>query len=137
MTIEDLFGTLQQSIIIVWRYHLNTNNMDKHTILNDYYEDMPELVDSLIETWMGVQGRKVHIFNNILTDKYDNPIDFLKKLREIGKQGYFLLKNENELVSKLDDVMGLIDSTLYKLQELTEKMHYKSLSDFLQESVEE
>ena len=57
ITIEQLFGTLQQSVVSTWRKHLRTAKYAKHMALNDFYEDMPEKVDALIEAWMGVNGK--------------------------------------------------------------------------------
>ena len=57
ITIEQLFGTLQQSVVSTWRKHLRTAKYAKHIALNEFYEDMPEKVDALIEAWMGVNGK--------------------------------------------------------------------------------
>ena len=129
MTIGEYFGTLQQSVIETWREHLKTSNYDVHVILNDFYEDMPEKVDALIEAWMGVNGRKIKSYDNILQSKNMNTLSYLKELRRVVKQGYALMNGEAELEAKLDDIVELIDSTLYKVKELSENKFMKSLKD--------
>lgn len=134
MTIEELFGTLQQSVVSAWRKHLRTAKYAKHIALNDFYEDMPEKVDALIEAWMGVNGKKIKSYDNILQSKNMNTLTYLKELRKIVKQGYALMNGEAELEAKLDDIVELIDSTLYKVKELNENK-FVDLKDFINESL--
>jgi hypothetical protein len=134
MTIEELFGTLQQSVVSTWRKHLRTAKYSKHMALNDFYEDMPEKVDALIEAWMGVNGKKIKSYDNILQSKNMNTLAYLKELRKVVKQGYALMNGEAELEAKLDDIAELIDSTLYKVKELSENK-VVDLKDFINESL--
>lgn len=135
MTIEELFGTLQQSVVAGWRKHLRTAKYSKHMALNDFYEEMPDKVDALIEAWMGVNGRKIKSYDNILQSKNMNTLSYLKELRKVVKQGYALMNGEAELEAKLDDIVELIDSTLYKVKELNENKIMKNLKDYINESL--
>ena len=133
MTIEELFGTLQQSVVSSWRKHLVTDKYSNHMALDEFYKEMPELVDSLIEDWMGVNG-KVTGFKNLLNDSEKmSAIDYLKKLKKIVNDGRSLMK-EKELEADLDSIASQINSTLYKLKELKENM---GLSKYLKNSINE
>lgn len=134
MTIEELFGTLQQSVVATWRKHLRTAKYSKHTALNDFYEEMPEKVDALIEAWMGANGKKIKSYDNILKSKNMNTLSYLKELRKVVKQGYELMNGEKELEALLDDIVELIDSTLYKVKELNENK-FMDLKDFINEAL--
>jgi hypothetical protein len=136
ITIEQLFGTLQQSVVATWRKHLRTAKYAKHIALNDFYEDMPEKVDALIEAWMGANGRKIKGFENILQSANMNTLTYLKELKKVAKQGYELMGENEELVSLLDDIMELINSTLYKVKELNESVNV-NLSDYINEALNE
>lgn len=136
MTIEELFGTLQQSVVAVWRKHLRTHKYSKHVALNDFYEEMPEKVDALIEAWMGANGKKVNGFDNIIVSKNMGTLKYLKELKSIVKQGYPLMNGDPELEALLDDIAELIDSTLYKVKELDES-EVISLSDYVNEALNE
>lgn len=120
ITIEQLFGTLQQSVVATWRKHLRTAKYSKHVALNEFYEEMPELVDALIEAWMGANGRKIKGYENILQSSNMNTLAYLKELKKVVNQGYDLMNENEELKSHLDDIMELINSTLYKVKELNE-----------------
>ena len=137
ITIEQLFGTLQQSVVSTWRKHLRTAKYAKHMALNDFYEEMPEKVDALIEAWMGVNGKKIKGYENILQSANMNTLTYLKELKKIAKQGYELMSGEKELEALLDDIVELIDSTLYKVKELDESETLIDLSDYINEALNE
>lgn len=135
MTIEELFGTLQQSVVAGWRKHLRSAKYGKHIALQEFYEEMPDKVDDLIEAWMGAHGRKISNYVNIISSTNMNTLAYLKELRKVTKQGYALMNGEAELEALLDDIVELIDSTLYKVKELSEGEKIKDLKDFINESL--
>ena len=134
MTIEELFGTLQQAVVGSWRKHLRTAKYGKHEALDEFYKEMPEKVDALIEAWMGAHGKKIGNFENILKSANYNTLSYLKELKKICKQGYDLLDENEELEGLLDDIVNLINSTLYKVKELSESTLI-DLKDYLTESI--
>lgn len=134
MTIEELFGTLQQSTVASWRKHLRTAKYAKHEALDEFYKEMPEKVDALIEGWMGAHGKKVKGFDNILQSSNMNTLKYLGELKRVCKEGYGLLGDNDELKSLMDDIVNLINSTLYKVKELSENKII-SLVDYINESL--
>ena len=134
MTIEELFGTLQMSTVATWRKHLRTAKYGKHEALDEFYKEMPEKVDSLIEAWMGAHGKKVGAFQNVLSSSNLNTLKYLGELKRVCKEGYSLMGDNDELKSLLDDIVNQINSTLYKVKELSESS-MKSLSDYVMEAL--
>ena len=134
MTIEELFGTLQMSVVATWRKHLRSAKYGKHMALDEFYKEMPEKVDDLIEAWMGAHGKKIGAFQNILSSSNMNTLKYLNELKRVCKEGYSLLGDKDELKSLMDDIVNLINSTLYKVKELSE-CTVKDLKDFLNESI--
>lgn len=134
MTVEELFGTLQQSVVGSWRKHLRTAKYGKHEALDEFYKEMPEKVDALIEAWMGANGKKIGDFENLLKSANYNTLSYLKELKKICKQGYSILGDNDELKSLLDDIVNLINSTLYKVKELSESSVI-DLKDYLNEAL--
>lgn len=135
MTIEELFGTLQMSVVSGWRKHLRSAKYGNHKALQEFYEEMPEKVDGLIEAWMGAHGKKVGNFTNIINSGNLNTLSYLKELKKVCKEGYALMGENDELKSLLDDIVNLINSTLYKVKELSESTI--GLVDFIKESLNE
>lgn len=137
-SVEELFGTLQQSIVAEWRKHLQTSKYSKHMALDEFYKDMPDLVDDLIEAYVGHTGTKVEDFKNVLKAEDLNALEYLEELHEICQSGYDLLPEDApELKSALDAIKEKIDSVMYKVRELKENQssHMKSLSEYLKESL--
>lgn len=134
MNISELFGTLQQSVVGNWRKHLKTSKYSDHMALDEFYKEMPEKVDKLIEDWMGVNGKKVEDYKNVLPEKEYDVLDYLKELKEITVEGRKLLNGVPELESDMDDVAGLIDSTMYKIKELSENKKFTNIKDYLTEA---
>ena len=137
-SVEELFGTLQQSIVAEWRKHLQTSKYSKHMALDEFYKDMPDLVDDLIEAYVGHTGKKVEDFKNVLKAEDLNALEYLEELHEICQSGYDLLPEDApELKSAVDAIKEKIDSVMYKVRELKENQssHMKSLSEYLKESL--
>ena len=131
MTIEEFFGTLQESITAEWRKHLQTNKYSAHMALDGFYKEMPEKVDALIEAYQA-DNDVVKNYKNVLDEGMD-ALEYLEELKKLTKEGRELLKS-SELESLTDDILGLIDSTIYKLKHLKESL---SLTDFLIEHITE
>ena len=125
MKIEELFGTLQQATVASWRKHLRTAKYAKHEALDEFYKELPEKVDALIEGYMGAHGKKITKFDNILKSSNMNTLKYLQELKKVCKQGYDLL----------DDIVNLINSTLYKVKELSESHSYPDLADYINEAL--
>ena len=136
MTIEEYFGTLQQSFVEIWKNHLQTSKYAAHKALNEYYDEITDCVDGLIEAWQGING-KTGDLKNTLDTKFDDPIPYLEALKKFTKEGRedLISKDDTELWSTVDDILNLIDSTLYKLKELKENNGIKSLKDFIIEQL--
>ena len=137
MKIEELFGTLQQAVVGSWRKHLRTAKYGKHEALDEFYKEMPEKVDALIEAWMGANGKKIGGFENLLKSANYNTLSYLNELKKVCKQGYDLLDENEELEGLLDDIVNLINSTLYKVKELAESHSYPDLADYILEALVE
>lgn len=116
--VEEYFGTLMQSVVECWKAHLMTESYAQHMALNEYYTQMPEKIDALIELYQGVNGKLKSFKNNILLDSYKNVIEYVDALHKFVHDRYDTFGKDSESQSALDDILTLIDSTLYKLKEL-------------------
>lgn len=134
--IGEYLGTIQGSMTDTWKKHLKTNKYSKHIALNEFYDEVIELVDALIEEYQGIYGIVDDLTNIMDTDDKMDAIDYLKTLREFTIDGreQFIDEKDTELWSDIDAILSLIDSTVYKLENLVEG-ETKSLRDFLIESL--
>lgn len=133
MTVEEFFGTLQESVVMTWRKHLKTKKYSSHMALDEYYKEAPELIDALIEGWQGTHD-KVEDYVNLLKGKeFDTAVDYLTELRKITKEGRELM-DSSELESDTDAILSLIDGVIYKLKELKDDFNI-NLSDYIRDKV--
>ena len=133
-----LAAVLQDSVLHSWKLHLKAKKHSVHVILEEYYDDALDMVDALIEHYQGTCQCDI-IDTNIVPDivKSDEPFTYFTNLKD------YLLNFINfdnftektlELKSDIDDILRLIDSTLYKLGHLTESK-IKSFAAFVYEDL--
>lgn len=135
MTIEEYFGTLLQSVTEAHKKHLMVGKYSDHIALNEFYDEMPELVDTLIEHYQGTNG-KVEDYKNTIEAEGMDAVEYLEQLLTFTKEGKEeLFDDDSALLSDVDDIIGQITSTLYKLKELGESRGMRSLASYLMESL--
>ena len=133
--IGELFGTLQQSVVAEWRKHLQTGKYSKHMALDEFYKDMPEAVDDLIEAYQGHNSVKVEDYKNIIDATEYDALGYLEALHDMIHESKYLLEG-SELLSLLDECLSIIDSTMYKLRELKESTEsVSSLRSYIKEQL--
>ena len=117
--IEEFFGTLQQSTVEAWKKHLKVSKKSEHETLNDFYEDIVDVVDSLIEDYMSIHG-KVEDYVNLLSEKEMTALEYIETLREFTRESAdeLLDEDDTELFSDIDNILSVMDTAIYKLKEL-------------------
>jgi flagellar biosynthesis/type III secretory pathway chaperone len=98
-------------------FHLQTPSFAEHKALNDYYDEIVELVDGLIESYQGKYGiiREYVSFPLLnYTDK-NQVVAYFEQLNQIIEQ----LRQDNDdsyIQNQIDGIVELVQSTLYKLK---------------------
>lgn len=132
-----LAAVLQDSVLYSWKLHLKAKKYSVHVILEEYYDEALDLVDGLIEHYQGVCNCDVIDLNiDIDMVKSNEPYTYFTDLKNyVLKFINFdnFCENSLEIKSDIDDILRLIDSTLYKLSHLTES-NIKSFEEFVYES---
>lgn len=112
-------GTLMQSRNQAHIYHLQVQGMGSyaaHKALNNYYEDIIDLIDGIAESYQGRYGI-ITGYKMADTIREDNNarmyFDGLGKFVEtVRKQ----LPQDSYLQNQVDEVVALIEGTKYKLK---------------------
>jgi DNA-binding ferritin-like protein len=113
--VGELILTLLHSATNTHILHWQSKSYAEHKALGTFYEELPELVDSLVEA---IQGR------------YDTTIEFpatyhvpastgkreLHDLSEYFEEKRAILPQDSEIQNLADSIQELIDSTLYLLR---------------------
>lgn len=115
------FTTIINSVSIAHSYHLKTHRHRDHVALQEYYEDMPDAIDSLVELYQGVYG-VVETGCCELSDEDMSEVDYFRALRSyviVGRTN-FIHEEDTEMWSAVDDILAIIDTLLYKLTAFNE-----------------
>jgi len=108
-----LFNTLRWSATQTHLWHFQTEILAEHKTLNSYYEEIINLMDSFIETYIGHYGRPSTQPFNFKLEDYKEPFN-----NQEGNQIYNHLKEvfividtirQNEKVRDLSDLKNIID----------------------------
>lgn len=110
--ISTLLGSREQAHI----FHLQTQSYAAHKALQGYYEDIVDLIDTYVEACQGRYGiitgytPATQIYEEDATLKYfTGLLTFVDQIRgELPQNG--------ELNNTVDEISGLIASTVYKLK---------------------
>ena len=113
----DMIATLLHSQTQVHIFHLQTKTYSEHKALQNYYEGIDGLVDSIVESYQG----KYEIITGYKTNKTvdykstEQVISYFKELDENIEKNRTSVK-ESYIQNQIDTVQELIYSTLYKLR---------------------
>jgi hypothetical protein len=112
--VSTLFASRTQAHI----FHLQTDSFAAHKALNKYYDEIVDLIDSFVEGYQGKHGI-VGGYSNVSLQEYQNSEgiiayftlldNYIAKTRQIVCQDSFLQ-------NVIDEIVALINSTLYKLK---------------------
>lgn len=95
-------------------FHWNTDSFSKHMALGTYYDEVVDLVDDLVEAYMGCY-EQIKTFPNV----YHQPkeaVKYMESLKNFVDDARKDLPQETQIQNIIDEIAQLIDSTLYKLR---------------------
>jgi hypothetical protein len=98
--------------------HWQTKSFAQHMALGEFYTELPELIDALVEATQGATGKIIQF----PTDYYppaESGLQELTELREYFVENRSVMPPDSEIQNLLDNIGDQIDSTLYKLRFLS------------------
>lgn len=113
---ESFAQTLLHSATCAHIQHWQTTSYAEHKALQKYYEQMPDLVDALVETYMGRNGIVGKFEPEFYIEK--NPLKYMKALLKYVDETRKDLPKDSEIQNQVDTITDLINSTIYKLENL-------------------
>lgn len=111
-TATILFHARQQAHF----WHLDTKSFAEHKALEGFYTEILDLIDKLLEVYMG-KGRRIDFGNVRMTFhgyNRDKMIEYLKKIsRYVNRAKKSLRESDGDLANIMDEILGLTNKTLY------------------------
>jgi len=112
----ELLITLLNAATIGHVLHLRSRSYSEHKALQKFYQELPDLVDSVIEAWQGRNGELVEYPDQLCEySQHDDALVFVMYLKMVLEENRGVLGGASEIQNLVDEVAALIDSTLYKL----------------------
>ena len=109
-------STLLHSATNTHFFHWSTNSYSQHKALGKYYDEIVDLIDDLLEAYMGCY-EQIKSFPSTYHQPKE-PVKYLESLKSFVDAARQDLPQETQLQNIIDEIAQLIDSTLYKLKNL-------------------
>lgn len=116
---EEVISKLLHSRTQSHIFHLQSNSFSQHNALNEYYDDIVDLIDELVESYQGEFGviKNYQNYDLKMLENEEQVINFFKEVtndvEELRK-----VSDDSFLKGRLDEVVELLNSTIYKLENL-------------------
>jgi hypothetical protein len=109
-------GTLMQSRNQAHIFHLQTPSFAAHKALQEYYEEIVELVDGLVESYQGRYGiLRGYKMEGIIKED-DSAVTYFEGLCKFVEIIRTKVPQDSYIQNEIDNVVNLIESTKYKLK---------------------
>ena len=98
-------------------FHLQTKSFAEHNALQDYYDGIDDLVDTLIESYQGEFGI-IENYKSFKVESYqdtDQVLAYLDMILNLVKKGRESIESTH-LQNILDEIITLVTKTMYKLK---------------------
>ena len=118
-TVGEFIGTLLHSATITHFMHLQVigeGSNAKHMALAAYYEGIVDLVDSVAETVQGCEQTIIIGYPKSFTGTYGDPLAYMESLKQFVDVNRESVSEQSNVQNEIDNIVTLIDSTIYKLK---------------------
>lgn len=114
--LAKFLGTLMSSRNQAHIFHLQTPSFAAHKALEDYYDGIIDLIDSYAEMAQGRYGiiKGYQMPTQLFED--DSAVKYFMGLQKFVDTVRQTLPQDGELNNTVDEISGLISSTIYKLK---------------------
>lgn len=114
----ELISTLLLAAAQVHVLHLTNPSFAKHKALNELYDGLPDIIDSIAES-MQADGILTGYNQSITINQTLDLIAYVEELRTYLKNNRQAVSTESYVQNQIDSLLELINSTLYKLKYLS------------------
>jgi len=113
-------STLMASRTQAHIFHLQTPSFAAHKALNEYYENIVDIIDGLVESYQGKYGI-ITGYVNVAIQEYqscDGIKMYFTTLCALIEKSRSMIAQDSYIQNQIDEVVAEINSLLYKLKYL-------------------
>lgn len=111
---SEFIATLLHSSTVTHFMHLSTDSYSVHKALGKYYVQIIDLADAFAEAFQG-RYKKIKSYPDDFHSGKD-PVKYLQSLQKFVDGARADLPQDSELQNIIDEIVSLIDKTLYRLK---------------------
>ena len=114
----QFIGTLLHSATVTHFKHWLVTGVGSdaaHRALGDYYDEIVELVDSLLESIQGAYDELVEPYPPSFDNSPLEPLGYMRALRQYVRTQRAGLPQDSEIQNEIDSIATLINHTVYRL----------------------
>jgi hypothetical protein len=112
---SEFFSQVRQSATMMHYFHLTTPLYSAHVASKEFYDGLIPLIDQFIESFSGRYGR-LETYVPVKMQPADGLSIAISLLQWIDANRQFIT-DDSELQNIVDEITGLINSTIYKLRD--------------------
>jgi DNA-binding ferritin-like protein len=119
--IAEFVSVLFNSATVAHYKHLQVNGPGAdaaHRALGDYYEKIPDLVDTVVEGIQGAYDILIERYPPMMVANNDEPLEYIQQLRQYVKDCRTDLPQDSEIQNDVDAIASLLNKTCYRLKNL-------------------
>ena len=110
-------STLLHSATLTHLMHFKSKSYSEHVALGAYYDEIPELVDGLVESIQGAYETIIDPYPAMFGNgNNDDPLAYMISLRNYVRDYRQQMPQDNEIQNEIDNVANLLNATVYKLK---------------------
>lgn len=114
-----LLMVLLHSATIAHVLHWKTPSFSIHKALGKYYQQMPDLTDTLAESLFGKYSTITDFEDHFMME--DSPLQYMTEIQDYVTSQRKLIAQDSEIQNSVDAVMELLNTTVYKLRQFSEE----------------
>jgi hypothetical protein len=114
--IGTFVSTLLHSATLTHLMHFKTLSYSEHVALAGYYDEIPDLVDGLVESIQGAYEVIIEPYPSMFGTGDAEPLAYMISLRDYVRDYRGEMPQNNEIQNEIDNVANLLNTTVYKLK---------------------
>jgi hypothetical protein len=115
-TVGIFISTLLHSATLTHLMHFKSKSYSEHVALSEYYDAIPDLVDSLVESIQGAYETIVEPYPSMFGTGDAEPLQYMVSLRNYVKDYRSDMPQDSEIQNEIDNISNLLNQTVYKLK---------------------
>lgn len=116
-TLVELVMDLLHSATVTHIMHWQTESYAQHVALGEFYSEIPDLVDAVVEAYQGKNNIILRNFSPSMSNYEEiQPLEYMEYLNAELTEGRALFGEDAEIQNLVDAIADLIDTTMYKLR---------------------